>query len=122
ADGLPPEVGFAFRNNIGPRNDQGIKGSGTGEGMPTLQAYFPLYVVEGNAIVGGSASYYPPGIFFPSTMDAVGFVDLAAGDYRLAPSSPYKSSASDGTDIGADIDAVNAATVGVLTGASALIR
>ena len=118
ADGLPPEVGFVFRNNIGPRNDYGIKGGGTGEGLPTLQAYFPLYVVEGNAIVGGSASYYPPGNFFPSTMDAVGFVDLAAGDYRLAPSSPYKNSASDGTDIGADIDAVNAATAGVSTAAS----
>jgi len=47
---------------------------------------------------------------------------LATGDCRLAPSSPYKSSASDGTDIGADIDAVNAATAGVTTGESALIR
>jgi hypothetical protein len=38
------------------------------------------------------------------------FVDLAGGNYRLSDSSPYKNGGVDGTDIGADIDAIAAAT------------
>jgi len=37
----------------------------------------------------------------------VGFVDLAGGDYRLAPTSPYKKAGADGKDIGRYIDALN---------------
>ena len=106
-----PEVGFVFRNNIGPRNEYGIKGSGTGGGLPTLQAYFPGYVVEANAIVGASASNHPPGNFFPPTMDAVGFVDRAVGNYRLASASPYKHAGTDDRDLGADFDALATATL-----------
>ena len=40
----------------------------------------------------------------------LGHVNLSGGDYHLAPWSPYKNMGTDGTDIGADIDAVNAAT------------
>jgi hypothetical protein len=46
----------------------------------------------------------------------VGFVNYNngnGGDYHLQASSPYKGKASDGTDPGADIDAVNAAIQGV---------
>ena len=40
---------------------------------------------------------------------AVGFVDHAGGDFRLAPGSEYKRLTADGKDLGADIDAVHAA-------------
>jgi len=39
----------------------------------------------------------------------VGFVDAPGGDYHLAPSSPYKGKATDGTDIGVRFDAQDAA-------------
>ena len=56
------------------------------------------------------------GQFFPKDWKAVGFVDFRngdGGDYHLSPSSHYRKAGSDGKDIGADIDAVLAATKGV---------
>jgi hypothetical protein len=55
---------------------------------------------------------------------AVGFTDLAGGDYHLTTSSPFSAgcssgcsfTADDGTDLGADVDLVNMATSGVLAG------
>ena len=46
------------------------------------------------------------GNFFPPAVDKVGFVDRAAGNYRLAGSSPYRRAGTDGKDIGADVDAL----------------
>ena len=46
-------------------------------------------------------------------MDAVGFVNLSAGDYRLSATSAYRTAASDGTAVGCDIDALTAAVAGV---------
>jgi hypothetical protein len=40
---------------------------------------------------------------------AVGFVDFAHGDYKLAPSSKYKARGTDGKDLGVDIDGLGAA-------------
>jgi hypothetical protein len=61
---------------------------------------------------------------FPATDDDVGFVDWRHDDYRLcddttpgcAGPSPYQSAGTDGKDIGADIEAVLAATAGVVPG------
>lgn len=47
------------------------------------------------------------------TPDEVGFVDPARGDYRLALTSLYKGAGTDGKDIGADIDAIDAAINGI---------
>lgn len=49
---------------------------------------------------------YPSDNFFPASLEAVGFVDHAGGNYRLAPFSPYRKAGTDGKDIGADIDAL----------------
>jgi hypothetical protein len=46
----------------------------------------------------------------------VGFVDAANDNYALLPTSPYYGAASDGTNIGADIDSLNSYTANVLTG------
>lgn len=54
--------------------------------------------------------------FFPKNWAAVGFVNFAngnGGDYHLRPSSPYHHAGTDEKDVGADVDAVNAATAGV---------
>jgi hypothetical protein len=99
-------TGFVFSNNIAPHNAFGIIGSGFGVGNPTLERYFPDAIIRKNVIVGGSASQYPLGNFFPGSLDDVGFVDRAAGVYRLNASSPYKQAATDGKDIGADFEAL----------------
>jgi len=105
----PPSQGFVFSNNIVANNTWGVKGSDSSTGIPTLQTFFPGYWFHRNVLVGGKASLYPPDNFFPTTYDAVGFVDRAGGNYRLAPTSPYAGMGEGGTDVGADIDALTAA-------------
>ena len=48
-------------------------------------------------------------------IDGVGFEDLNRedADYRLSAASRFKGKASDGKDVGADIDAIRAALAGV---------
>jgi hypothetical protein len=53
---------------------------------------------------------------FPATDAEVGFLDLSRGNDRLGPASPFKNAATDGKDPGAAIDALEAATAGVLCG------
>jgi len=85
----------------------------------TFDACFINYTFASNAIIDAppaySASSWPPGNFFPSSPGAVRFAKYNGGnggDYRLEPSSPYKSKGTDGKDLGADWDAVHAATAG----------
>jgi hypothetical protein len=104
--------GFTFTNNLTPHNAEGVDGDGTSSGLNTLNSYFPGYVFQKNAIVGGSASAYPANNFFPATLDHVGFVNRANGNYRLASTSPYKHAGTDGKDLGADFDAIDAAGSG----------
>jgi len=73
-----------------------------------VRTYFPGAVFLKNVMVGATPSLYPPNNLFPASLDKVGFVDLAGGNYRLAASSPYKKAGTDGRDIGADIDALPA--------------
>src|SRR5881296_936851 len=118
AEGVP-HIGFIYRNNITPRGAAGFGfiGQGAAEGISTLTIYFPLAVFQRNVIAGGNAAIYPADDFFPSSLAAVGFVDFAGHNYRLAASSPYKNAATDGTDIGANIDALEASTASVISGA-----
>ena len=104
-----PTTNSAFTNNIVEQNQYGIATSGGGP----LSYWFPNGVLKGNLIVG---PYYPqdylPDNFvtpYPANLADVGFVDFANGDYHLALSSPYKGKATDGKDIGCDIDAILAA-------------
>jgi hypothetical protein len=117
--GGPGAVRFAFNNNIALNNEFGVGGDGTyGSPLTTLSTYFPGAEFLKNAIIGGASSNYPPSNFFPANMGAVGFLNHAAGDYRLAPGSPYKNAATDGTDVGANIGELNANTAGAVTGES----
>ena len=127
--------GFVYRNNVSPYNlgtanyqlccsgvtdnIDGIGGRGTtGDANGTLSTYFPGAVFVRNALAGGgNSTNWPANNFFPSTLDAVGFVNRAGGDYHLSAASPYKNAGTDGKDLGADIDAVNAATACASDGA-----
>src|SRR5439155_15860364 len=105
----PPIPGFAFTNNIIPDNSWAIVGDNTAAGMNTINRYFPDAPFLGGIFAGGDPSRYPAGNYYPSSMTAVGFVDLAGGNFRLSPQSPYRWRATDGTDVGCNIDALNAA-------------
>jgi len=85
-----------------------------------LAKCFQTFRFSHNAVVGTPSnrppSQYPTGNFFPASMNRVDFMNYAdgnGGDYRLANSSPYKNAGTDGKDLGADIEALEAAIAGV---------
>src|SRR5207302_10438404 len=61
--------GFQFTNNLMPQGTYGMLVAVLGEGPAALKQAFPDGIITGNVIVGGSASLYPAGNFFPSTWD-----------------------------------------------------
>ena len=70
--------------------------------------------ITANALIGASGAW-PSGNYFPPNPGAVQFANYNngnGGDYHLLPSSPYKNAASDGADVGANVDAVNQAIAG----------
>jgi hypothetical protein len=116
---LVGNTNFVSRNNIFWHDVN----TGGNPGDEPLNANFPGAIWKKNVqIAGGPASYYAgtnhtPN-YFPANESEVGFVNYAGGDYHLASTSQYKNFGSDGKDIGADIDALNAATGGVMSGLS----
>jgi len=121
ADGAP-EVNMTFTDNICGYGSYGVCGTGAGCGNGCINMYFPGSDFTHNVLVGtaggntGNPNQYPPFHWFPSQPSAVGFVDFANNDYALLSTSPYADAATDGTDIGADMDSLNAHTSDVLTG------
>ncbi|NOT47876.1 MAG: hypothetical protein HOP17_09040 [Acidobacteria bacterium] len=117
AENNPRSDQFTFLNNLTTYGMFGVAGTGTGPGTATLNAYFSNWSFLKNVLIGGgSAASYPAGNFFPADLGSVGFVDQPGGNYRLSAASPYKNAGTDGRDIGADIDAMNAATACALNG------
>ncbi|MFN2598015.1 MAG: hypothetical protein ABR563_12615, partial [Pyrinomonadaceae bacterium] len=110
-----PSTNVRIANNIARHNDYGVFGSGAGYGNTALTKYLPGGVFTSNAVAKefnapwNTELVYPAGNFFPATLNDAGFVNFAGGDYHLASSSPYKHAATDGTDLGCDVDAINAA-------------
>jgi hypothetical protein len=110
---LPPKTDqFDFHDNLLSLGSYGFFGDAVGEGLPALAAYFSNYSFLRNAVIGGVMRNYPADNFFPADTAAVRFVDYAGRNYRLSASSPLKNAATNGTDVGADIDAVDAAIAG----------
>jgi Big-like domain-containing protein len=97
-----PALGFVFTNNITFHNAYGVIGTNHGPGLDTLNYYFPGAVFRRNILIGGPSAYYPADNFFPTTEQEVGFIDPAAEDYSLAPTSPYRGAGTDGYDIGVE--------------------
>jgi len=104
----PAVQGFTFTNNIIPDNSWAVMGAGASEGTGTLNTFFPGATFQRNVITAGQSGLYPAINYFPATVSGVGFID-PNGNYRLSSSSPYVSSATDGTAIGANIPAINGA-------------
>lgn len=98
-----------YMNNIVQRE---MIGDGVGLGTVGIASAFDDYEVTGNAMIGAVATY-PSGNFYPANLAAVSFTNtagaFASNNYTLSGASPYKNAATDGTDIGCDIAALNAA-------------
>src|SRR5580700_2130691 len=104
AESAPSKVtNFTFTNNLATPTKYGFYGNNVGQGTPALNANFTNWIFSRNVIVGAPSGAYPAGNFFPADVAAVRFANHAGGNYALAPDSPYKSAATDGTDIGANL-------------------
>jgi hypothetical protein len=118
---------FVYTNNLanagkGPTSTTG-GGPGNcaypGKPIVVLAACFQNYTFSRNAVLG-TPSYDPPEMypadnFFPASAASVDFVNYSngnGGDYHLQSHSRYKNAGIDGKDLGADIDALQAATAG----------
>jgi hypothetical protein len=101
--------GFVYTNNITPHNRYGVHGSGRATGLDTLIADFPRSVFQRNVLIHAKCTIYPAGNYCPATIDDVGFVDYAGGDFHLAAGSPFRGAGTLGSDVGANIDAVEGA-------------
>jgi hypothetical protein len=127
-----------FTNNITNHNaarttnpNYGINGVGTGVGNATLTGKFVQYTVTKNVMANGTnysgnytgstfgataaGNFFPGSSATPGNFTSVGFTSLTNRDYRLAASSVYNNAATDGTDVGANIDALEAAVAGAIS-------
>jgi Putative Ig domain len=112
-----PITNTRITNNMSAHNSYGIMGGNYSPGTASIDAYLPGGTVGRNVLAGGSASRYPAGNFFPTVASwQSGFASYATGDYHLVPTSPFKGAATDGSDLGANIDLVIAETANALTG------
>ncbi|MEO6693452.1 MAG: T9SS type A sorting domain-containing protein, partial [Saprospiraceae bacterium] len=111
-------LGFIFTNNITQQNLYGIKGAGTASGNSTIATFFPFSKFEKNIMVGSSTNY-PVNNFYPPNINSVNFVNYNkgnGGDYHLSSASIYKNLATDGMDIGANVDSIILKTSTVISG------
>jgi hypothetical protein len=111
--------GFTFRANIFSYNSYGFSGD-SGVGKVVFPKYFADGLIAENVIVNGknipkSEMSIPPKNFSVESFGAIGFADMQNGNYRLAANSKLKNKGSNGKDLGADIDAVEAETKKVRT-------
>jgi len=101
--------GFVYTNNITPNNRYGVIASGRGSGLDALAADFPGALFQRNILIHAKCAIYPAENYCPGTIGEVGFVDYAGQDYHLASDSPFRGAGTLGSDVGADIDAIEAA-------------
>ena len=125
-DPVPPMPGFIFANNLvqSPIFPTWSAGGGSTDcaasevPVTIMQTCFGAgYVFSRNLLVGDFSKYpltkWPAGQTFLASMDLVGFVDYAGGNYALSSSSPYKGTATDGKDVGADVAGLTTMIAGV---------
>ena len=106
-----------YTNNMSAHNGYGINGSGSSSGRAAITQYAPGSQVCANVLAGGKATSYPACNFFPTMADwLAGFKDYAAGDYHLLPEFVTKYPSTDGLNLGADIDKIDAMTGIALSG------
>jgi len=117
--------GFTLTNSILTSGEYAITSTGASgsadcaaSDIPkiTVKQCFSGYTFAPNAVLAAPAQYpssmWPSGNRFYSSPEAMGFVNYSngkGGDYHLLSSSPAKGAATDGTDLGANVNGVLAA-------------
>lgn len=114
---------ISFTNNIVPAGEYSVWSTGegpcakSGDPSATFKSCWSSYQVTNNAIIDYPADQgpWPSGNFLVKNIRALGFANISEreGDYHLSATSHYKGKAADGRDIGANIDAIQAAIAGV---------
>lgn len=99
-----PTSGFIFRGNIVFENEYGIFGDGIGSGKKAVDKYYPRGDVSSNAVIGGSSANYYGSNVYPNSLNQIGFVSPAAGDYQIRADSPFQKKGAGGKLIGANLD------------------
>lgn len=102
-----PIENLQFTNNLVLHNEYGIIGDDSGVGKPAIAAYLVREEIRRNVLAGAQPSLYPPDNFFPSVEEFFRqFVDPSNHDYRLQPASRFRTAATDGSMVGADVEAI----------------
>jgi len=124
-----PMSNFVFTNSIVNAGTYPVWSTGDGGSancaaydspLTTFNACFNPYTLVSNAMIATPSAFpsskWPAGNFFPASVNVVQFVNYNGGnggDYHLQSSSPYKGAATDGQDLGANVDAILSAIAGV---------
>ena len=117
----PKWSGFVFKDNVIDYRGCGISGSGAiNHANNALANQFTGFVVDNNGIMrtGGAASNWPGTQIWATSWSSwlVNFNSGRDGNYRVASGTTWKNAASDGRDLGADVDGVEGATANAPTG------
>lgn len=106
---------FVFQDNIFTAGSAEFFADGNVGADATLPIQYSSFLYRKNVVIGGVASRnddYGTN-YVPANNAAVGFTNIAgafsANDYTLTGASAYHNAGTDGTDIGCDIAAMNAA-------------
>jgi len=122
----PAQANMGIINSILPAGAYGVQSPGNGDcsvvgstlsspnGGPLGRfntCWTSPYQFTKNIVSGGMApihqqNSWPAGNLFPANQAAIGYTNMAAGNYRLLTTSVGYHAASDGKDIGADISKV----------------
>jgi hypothetical protein len=107
-------AGFVFRDNVLRHNQYGVKGEGVNTGLPTFAKFLPGAVFDRNVLAGGPAAQYPAGNYFPSQVEfEAQFVNPAAANYAFVAGSMFRTAASDGGRLGADLEMMQRVMSGI---------
>jgi hypothetical protein len=105
-------------NSVFKGGDFGFKTGEYAAGNASLTVKVPGLVMKSVIVTDETAANYPSGNnnAYPAAWSNVGFINAGAADFRLAPSSAYKRTATDGGNPGADPEQINWATKWTETG------
>ena len=107
--------GLKIVNNLSPGTYYGGIFSSYGQGTAALNYGFSSWDVRSNAFSLSPVFAYPTGNFFPSDYEGI-FANYIAGDFSLPNTSAYRTAATDGRAVGADMAVIALRTNGAMTG------